>query len=62
MLDPEGKRLVVLGKAEKSIVATPGMSLEEGFVVESVGEQSVCIVYPALEVRYELPIPRPVQS
>jgi hypothetical protein len=62
MLDPEGRRLVVLGRADKSLVASPGMQLEEGFVIESVGDEAVRLLYPPLEVRFDLPIPRPIQS
>lgn len=62
MLDPEGRRLVVLAKPDKSIVVVPGMSLDEGFVVESVGDESVQLLYPALDTRFNLPIPRSPQS
>lgn len=61
MLDPDGRRLVVLGKPDKSLIVAPGMQLDEGFVVESVDEATVQLVYPALDTRFQLPIPRSPQ-
>ena len=59
MLDPDGRRLVILGKVDKSIIAAPGMQLDEGFLIEAVGDEAVQLLYPASDTRFHIPIPRP---
>lgn len=62
MLDPDGRRLVILGKVDKSLIVAPGMQLDEGFLVEAVGDEAVQLLYRASDTRFQIPIPRSPQS
>lgn len=57
MVTPSGERLVFLLSGERTLVAKPGDHLDDGYVVETVSDQQVILVYPALNVKVAVPLP-----
>lgn len=58
MRSPAGERLVYLTRGDDAVVVGSGSRLAEGYVVQSVGAESIKLSHPALGVSVELPIPR----
>lgn len=57
MLTPVGESMVFLGSTEKVVAVKAGDRLDDGYVVESISEQGVQLLYPELDVRITLPAP-----
>ncbi len=57
MLDPSGNELVYLANAARTVPVTVGTRLDEGYVVESIGLESITFHYPALDTRTVISIP-----
>ena len=57
MVTPDGQRLSYLVRGEVAIAVKVGDRLDEGYVVESVGEEAVGLVYPPLNAHVTVPIP-----
>jgi len=48
MQTPEGEHIVWLGKANQEITVKPGMQLDDGYVVQSVDQNKVVLIYPSI--------------
>jgi hypothetical protein len=61
MVTPEGQRLVWLAKGNDELTVKPGTTLDDGYVVQSIDDQSVTLLYPAIGTvtRIELPHGQP---
>ncbi len=57
MIDPSGKRLVFLGKAEREVLVAVGAQLEEGYMVDAIAPDGIQLRYPPLDLRAVIPIP-----
>jgi hypothetical protein len=57
MLDPDGTRLLYLSRGVVPLQVAVGDRLDDGYVVESVSEETIQLVYPPLGVRVQVPIP-----
>lgn len=57
MITPTGERLVLLARGDASIPVQVGTRLEEGYVVESIGTDSIRLFYPPLGSVVDIPIP-----
>ena len=57
MLDPSGKQLVYLGKADKDFPVIVGTRLDEGYVVEAITADGIRLHYPPLDARAVINIP-----
>lgn len=57
MTDPSGLRQVYLAKTDTAILVAVGTRLEEGYVVESIGQDGVSLHYPPLDAHAVIPVP-----
>lgn len=57
MTDPSGLRQVYLAKTDTAILVAVGTRLEEGYVVESIGQDGVRLHYPPLDAHAVIPVP-----
>jgi hypothetical protein len=58
MRTPEGRQLVYLTRGDNAILVAVGDKLDEGYIVESIATDSVVLVYPQLDRRVTVPIPK----
>ena len=61
MDSPAGERVVLLvhQNEQQSLIATPGMRLDGGYEISSVGSEAVRLVYPPLQTEVVIPISPP---
>jgi hypothetical protein len=57
MLTPEGRPIVLLARGDTTIEIQPGQQLDDGYRVETVGEQAIRLAYPPLGTAVDVPIP-----
>jgi len=58
MVTPEGQRLVWLAKGNDEITVKPGTTLDDGYVVQSIDDQAVVLLYPSIGTTVRLDLPR----
>jgi hypothetical protein len=58
MRTPEGQQLVYLARGDTAVAVAVGDRLDEGYLVESLSADAVVLVYPQLDQRVTVPIPR----
>jgi len=51
MHKPDGERIVFLARGDKSVEVAVGAQLDDGYVVESISDEGVQLIYPALGQR-----------
>lgn len=54
---PDGRRIVYLARGDLSFEVAEGDRLEEGYVVETIGEEAIALVYPPLGTRVTVAVP-----
>ena len=59
MQGPTGEESIYLTLAKRSVPIAVGTRLEEGYVVESIGPESISFHYPPLDTHTVLSIPAP---
>jgi hypothetical protein len=57
MLTPTGERVVWLSKGSDEITVKPGMQLDDGYVVQSVDENQVVLLYPSIGTTARIQLP-----
>jgi hypothetical protein len=57
MLNPQGQRFVYIARGDTVVAVRPGVELQEGYVVESVTDTAIELVYPPLQQHVSLPLP-----
>jgi hypothetical protein len=57
MVTPEGQRLVWLAKGSDEITVKPGTTLDDGYVVQSIDDQAVVLLYPSIGTTIRLDLP-----
>lgn len=62
MQGPTGEESIYLTLAKRSVPIAVGTRLEEGYVVESIGPESISFHYPPLDTHTVLSIPAPAQD
>ena len=62
MQGPTGEESIYLTLARRSVPIAVGTRLEEGYVVESIGPESISFHYPPLDTHTVLSIPAPAQD
>lgn len=62
MQGPTGEESIYLTLAKRSVPIAVGTRLEEGYVVESIGPESISFHYPPLDTHTVLSIPAPGQD
>jgi hypothetical protein len=58
MRTPDGRQLLYLARGDNAIAVAVGDKLDEGYMVESIATDSVVLVYPPLDRRVSVPIPK----
>jgi hypothetical protein len=58
MRTPDGRHLLYLARGDNAIAVAVGDKLDEGYMVESIATDSVVLVYPPLDRRVSVPIPK----
>ena len=59
MTSPDGQEETWLASGERVVLAKPGTSLEDGYVIETVSADAVRLAYPALDAHVQIPLPPP---
>ena len=62
MTTPEGRHVVLLARGDAALTVQVGTTLEEGYVVQTIGSDAVRLVYPPLGTVVDVPIPQPQPS
>ena len=57
MLTPAGETLVLLADGETPVPVQPGTRLPNGYVVQTLGQNAVRLLYPLTDTVVDLPIP-----
>ena len=57
MVTPDGRRIVWLAKGNDEITVTPGTKLDDGYLVQSVNEESVMLLYPPIGTIARITLP-----
>jgi hypothetical protein len=57
IVGPDGQLITLLTRTGEPVAVSEGVSLDDGYVVESVGAEAVRLVYPPLGTVVELPLP-----
>ena len=57
MLTPAGERIVWLAKGSDEITVKPGAQLDDGYVVQSVDENQVVLLYPSIGTTARIQLP-----
>lgn len=57
VIDPEGRRQVFLSRQDRTVLATPGIRLDDGYVIEAVDADAVRLHHPQFDVRVSLALP-----
>ena len=58
MVTPDGQRLVWVAKGNEEVTVKPGTTLDDGYVVQSIDDHVVVLVYPSLGATARLPLPQ----
>ena len=58
MVTPDGRQLVWLAKGSEELTVKPGTTLDDGYVVQSIDDQAVVLLYPSLGTTTRIPLPR----
>ena len=58
MVGPDGGHVVWLSRGADEVAITPNMQLDDGYVVQSIGDDEVVLVYPSLGTTAHIPLPR----
>jgi hypothetical protein len=58
MVTPDGQRLVWLAKGSDEITVKPGTTLDDGYVVQSIDDHAVVLLYPPLGTTARLGLPQ----
>lgn len=56
---PDGQRLVWLAKGNDEITIQTGTTLDDGYVVQSIDDQAVVLLYPPIGTTVRLDLPHP---
>lgn len=57
MRAPDGRRIVYLSRDDASFEVAVGDRLDEGYVVETIGEEAISLVYPPLGTKVTVAMP-----
>jgi hypothetical protein len=57
MVTPQGQRLVMLARGDTAVTVQEGTRLDEGYVVQAIGQDEVRLLYPATGMVLGVPIP-----
>jgi len=57
MIDPTGQQIVYLARGDKALPVAVGARLDEGYVVETITDDAIRLMYPAGQVHAVIPIP-----
>jgi hypothetical protein len=59
---PTGDELTMLARGDSPVLITLGTTLDDGYVVEAIGPETIRLVYPATATAVDLPIPPPASA
>lgn len=57
MLNPDGKRFVYIAQGDTILAVQVGTQLKEGYVVESISDAAIDLLYPPLQQHVSMPLP-----
>jgi len=58
MTTPQGERLVWLAKGNDEISVKPGTLLSDGYMVQSIDDETVVLLYPPIGTTARIPLPQ----
>lgn len=62
MRSPAGVPMVLLGNGEQTVVATAGLALDNGYIIERIGPDAVYLQHAAPNAPRQLPLPPPTET
>jgi hypothetical protein len=57
MVTPDGQHLVWLAKGNDELTVKPGTTLDDGYVVQSIDDKAVVLLYPPMGTTARIPLP-----
>lgn len=57
IIDPDGRRSILVAKGDKEVAVSPGSLLDDGFRVQSIQGNSVALIHVATNTPFEIRIP-----